>query len=405
MEIRYYAKPGRAGKSLFVALYGPEGESLISTGEKLSKDDWDEKRKQPKGKILTRASLIISEVQKTRDLLFLQGLDVTPTTVKAAYLKKRMVASQETKARELERKKDAHSISGLADQWIQAHLFGYKPSTQKSIKESITAFKEFLNGQGLSNIGRKELSYDVIRKYERHLLEEINLSNSTHGKRMKHLRWFLRSLDFDTSKIKLRVFQRPILSLDNNELEALENFQVDQGTERQKAKDLFLLGCYTGQRISDIKHLRPSSLHGDELRLKQTKTGKDVFIPLLPQTAAILARYNGHAPKLPEQHLNEHIKKICRDAGIVTMVSHVTNKGGLDIRKDVPKYQLITSHISGKTFISTVAPLRYKLTPPEIAAVCGKNLKTLLAHYFNLPRETAKQKMLGLNSGQMLVAK
>jgi integrase len=408
MKIGYRAKlsgPGSSQKYLFIALYGADTECLIATGEKLEKSDWDEVKRLPRGKILTRAALIMAEVEKAEASLKGEGHDITPFTVKQLYDSRRRASQQESTTRDKQRRQTVKSISTLADEWTANHLFGYKHSSQKSIRESIRAFQAYLQFTRRPGLQRGELNHDLITRYERYLLETKKLSNNTHGKRLKHLRWFLKFIDFDTSKIKLRTFQKPVISLDLTELEALEAVDVSDSVEQQKAKDLFLLGCYTGQRISDLKKIRPASVVSGELRVRQTKTGKDIFVPITSRAKEILKRYEGSAPKIAEQHLNEHIKTVCKRAGITATVIDVTNKAGMDVRQDVPKHQLITSHIAGKTFISTVATERHKMSPPEIAAICGKNLKTLLTHYFSLPRESAKQKMLNAEGLGLKVAK
>ena len=62
-------------------------------------------------------------------------------------------------------------------------------------------------------------------------------------------------------------------------------------------------------------------------------------------------------------------------------------------------------HTSGKTFISTVGTEKYKMTPPQIAGVVGKSLKTLLGHYFNLPAEEGRRKMIEADLAIMKVDK
>jgi hypothetical protein len=99
------------------------------------------------------------------------------------------------------------------------------------------------------------------------------------------------------------------------------------------------------------------------------------------------------APKISEQHLNKEIKKVCKAANITKIITARTNKAGLDVEVQVPKHDLITSHTASKTFI-TLAPARFGLDPAEIAAIVGKDLKTLLNHYFQLPKESAIRKMM-----------
>jgi integrase len=409
MEIRYHKKDKDAeGKFLlYVAIYGSHDTRKVSTGIKISSAEWDDKRKEPRGEALTKGSIVMADVLKAKRRLEALEQDVTPTTVKDEYDRKKREKGQDIEIRDISRKRDAARVTKLADTWTSNHLFAYRRSTQRSIKESITQFTGWLTSSGRAGIDRKDLSHDVIARYEKHLQSTKKLANSTHGKRMKHLKWFLKSdlVKFDVSAIKVRTFQKPIIALDLTELEALEAQDVSTNRDHQRAKDLFLLGCYTGQRISDLKKISKESVVNGDLRIRQTKTGKDVVIPLMPETVEILKRNDWAAPRATEQDLNTNIKLVCKDAGIKTPTISITNKAGLDVRAHVEKYKLITSHISSKTFISTVATERYKMSPPEIAAICGKSLKTLLSNYFSLPRESARQKMLDYAQVQMKIAK
>jgi integrase len=407
MEIRYLKKDkdSEGRFLLYVAIYGSHDTRKVSTGIKITLDEWDDKRKEPRGEALTKGSIVMADVLKAKRRLEALEHDLTPTTVKDEYDRQKREKSQDVEIRDKSRKRDAARVSKLAENWTSNHLFGYRRSTQRSIKESIKQFTGWLTFSGWAGLDRKDLSQEVISKYEKHLQSTKKLANSTHGKRMKHLKWFLKSIDFDTSKIKIRTFQKQIIALDLAELEALEAQDVSLNRDHQRAKDLFLLGCYTGQRISDLKKISKESVVNGELRIRQTKTGKDVAIPLMPEAAEILKRNSWAAPRTTEQDLNTNIKLVCKDAGIKTPTISITNKAGLDVRAHVEKYKLITSHISSKTFISTVATERYKMSPPEIAAICGKSLKTLLSNYFSLPRESAKQKMLDYAQTQMKIAK
>jgi hypothetical protein len=65
-----------------------------------------------------------------------------------------------------------------------------------------------------------------------------------------------------------------------------------------------------------------------------------------------------------------------------------------------PKHELITSHIAGKTFI-TLAPKLWNLSPAEIAAIVGKNVQTLLKHYFGDQGDEAREKMIRYDQMQL----
>ena len=295
------------------------------------------------------------------------------------------------------------TVIKLVNRWTDEELFRFRDSTKKSVIESLNQFTTYLKDAGYANLERRQLNRSIISGYERYLLEKKKLSDNTHGKRMKHLRWFLKWLDFDVSKIKLRSFKKRIIALTLGELKALEAVNVSSSVEQQKAKDMFLLGCYTGLRISDLKRLTQNNTIGGFISMKLLKNGKFVKIPIIKSAAAILERYHYKAPKISEQALNERIKEVCSIAAIDTPVTIDTTTAGQRVSVTKAKHELITSHIAGKTFI-TLAPKQWGLTPAEIAGIVGKDLKTLINSYFADQSDEARSKIIEAeNRAQMMI--
>lgn len=400
MKIRYLLKRKGQGAQhpVYLALYLNDQTEIIFTGQRIQLSDWSVSERQPKkhnSDIYRAIEKVKHEVQKTIRRLEADEQPVTPYTVKDAYVRslELKVASQANLDKKS--KSEAISIVKMADHWIENEIFRFRKSTQKSVKESINAFKAYLLVVGLGALERRDLTQDTISKYERYLLEKKKLSDNTHGKRMKHLRWFLKTLDFDITKIKIRSSKKTIVALTIEELKKLEHVNVSSSLEKQKAKDLFLLGCYTGLRISDLKRLNVSNTVNGFITLKLLKNNRDVRIPIIKECHEILARYGFRAPRISEQALNENIKKVCNDAKITDLIEVDTTEGGNRLTTMVPKNSVITSHIAGKTFI-TLAPKKWNLTPAEIAAIVGKDLKTLINSYFQLPLESAINKMTAI---------
>ena len=85
---------------------------------------------------------------------------------------------------------------------------------------------------------------------------------------------------------------------------------------RQKlteARDIFVLGCLTGQRVSDYKRISTDmieTIQGDRkfLHLVQVKTEKDVYVPYNNIIGKILRKYKGQLPTIYDQHLNDRIR-------------------------------------------------------------------------------------------------
>ncbi len=381
---------------IFLALYLRDEIELISTGYRVDKKDWNSKERCPKnesGDLAESLNGIKARISKAILRLKAREAIVTPFSVKEEFNIRKEDDLNNQIQKDKKDKENKKTIKSLANHWMDHNLFSYMPSTQKAVRESINQFIDFLTLSGNGSLERKELLPAVITAYEEYLQVKRKLSNSTHGKRMKHLRWFLRTLDYNVDKIKIRNHRKEIIALTLDELELLEKMDVSKSSEKQKAKDYFLIGCYTGLRVSDLVRINESCIIDGKISMMLKKNRRPVTIPVLPVTMEILKRYGMRSPKLSDAAFNRAIKEVCEDAKINTVITMRENKAGIDHDKKYKKYELITTHTASKTFITTVGPKRYGLSPEEIAAIVGKDLKTLLNHYFKLPLDTAIKKM------------
>lgn len=143
-----------------------------------------------------------------------------------------------------------------------------------------------------------------------------------------------------------------------DELAKIEKAAFTRGA-LENAKDWLIIGCYIGQRVSDLLILTKQNINvrnGLELiELTQQKTGKKVAIPIHPKVKEILKKRNGGFPTaLSAQKFNDHIKDIAKIAEITQKV-----QGGLmdkDTRRkkygSFEKWELVSSHICRRSFAS-----------------------------------------------------
>ena len=116
--------------------------------------------------------------------------------------------------------------------------------------------------------------------------------------------------------------------------------------------------------------------------MRAHKTRRNITIPLMPVSKAILEKYNYELPKFSDQKLNEHIKIACELAGINTEIELQETKGGKKVYNTYKKWELISSHIGVKTFISLM--LQSGMQVKEVAEIVGKSVKVIEAHYHGL---------------------
>ncbi len=110
--------------------------------------------------------------------------------------------------------------------------------------------------------------------------------------------------------------------LTEEELDALYNMQLEG--QRETVRDLFFLGVFSGQRVSDFSQFSKYNFSTTErgtriIRLTQKKTGNYVECPILDSRCyEILEKYNYVSPKLPLQRVNLLFKEIFKELALTT---------------------------------------------------------------------------------------
>ena len=151
------------------------------------------------------------------------------------------------------------------------------------------------------------------------------------------------------------------------------------------ARDWLIISCETGQRVSDFMRFSKDQIRIQDgiplIEFKQVKTGKQMAVFLSPRVRGILAKRNGDFPrKISDQRYNEHIKEVCRIAGISTVVSGAKRDKEKNRKKDgeFPKHELVTSHIGRRSFATN----NYGRIPtPLLMNITGHSTESMFLEY------------------------
>lgn len=114
------------------------------------------------------------------------------------------------------------------------------------------------------------------------------------------------------------------------------------------ARNYFLIGAYTGLRISDIFRLKEHNFNDKFLTITTQKTNQPVIIPLHPIVKEII-KVHDFSKRYSEQKLNQQIKLVAKFVKIDAPIEITVNQGGKVIRKVYKKYQLISSHTARRS--------------------------------------------------------
>lgn len=232
---------------------------------------------------------------------------------------------------------------------------------------------------------RSELSFEFfdeegLTEYVQYLREEREMRNSTIGKQLSFLKWFLRwsfkqgmhsNNAYDTFKPKLKDTQKKIIFLTWEELNRLREFKIPPTKQTlERVRDVFLFQCFTGLRYSDVFNLRRSDIKGDHIEVTTVKTSDSLIIELNDHSRAILEKYkdvefeNDKAlPVITNQKMNDYLKELAELAEINEPVRQTYYKGNERIDEVTPKYALLGTHAGRRTFICNILALGI---PPQV---------------------------------------
>ena len=219
-----------------------------------------------------------------------------------------------------------------------------------------------------------------LNDYVTYLRDVKEMRNSTIGKQLSFLKWFLRwafrkgvhqNNAYDSYKPKLKSTQKKIIFLTWEELNKLREFEIPTAKQAlDRVRDVFLFQCFTGLRYSDVFNLRRSDIKGDHIEVTTVKTSDSLIIELNNHSKAILDKYKDVAfeddkvlPVITNQKMNDYLKELAELAGIDEPVRQTYYRGNERIDEVTPKYALLGTHAGRRTFICNALALGI---PPQV---------------------------------------
>ena len=219
-----------------------------------------------------------------------------------------------------------------------------------------------------------------LNDYVTYLRDVKEMRNSTIGKQLSFLKWFLRwafkkglhqNNAYDSYKPKLKSTQKKIIFLTWEELNKLREFEIPAAKQAlDRVRDVFLFQCFTGLRYSDVFNLRKSDIKGDHIEVTTVKTSDSLIIELNNHSKAILDKYKDVTfeddkvlPVITNQKMNDYLKELAELAGIDEPVRQTYYRGNERIDEVTPKYALLGTHAGRRTFICNALALGI---PPQV---------------------------------------
>ncbi|HLO61300.1 MAG TPA: tyrosine-type recombinase/integrase [Bacteroidales bacterium] len=248
-----------------------------------------------------------------------------------------------------------HSLTGFQSQFNE-YQGVYTEKALNALKEK----KETPRKKHILNFG--DINPDFYNEFIKYFYSK-KYSPNTIGKHIKSLKTIMRTAkeeglhnNTETERKAFKSISAPVqtIYLTESELQKIYNLNLNTLPDYDLARDVFLVGCYTAQRFSDFSRIKPENIRTLEngkkvIDLIQQKTGERVTIPIRHELETIMRKYNYHLPKTYEQKVNTKIKNIAADAGITDVIQIEKNKGGLRIKANVRKCDLVVTHTARRS--------------------------------------------------------
>ena len=360
----------------------------FTTGYRIDAAKWDADKQRVKNGCTNKlkqsaaeinASLLgyYTEIQEIFKKFEVDEVMPTPEQIKEAFNALHRPAEEEAKPSQKTKVTEDTDFYKVFDEFVRD--CGRQNDWTHSTYEKFAAVKNLL-----SNF-REGLNFDFfdekgLNDYVAYLREVKEMRNSTIGKQLTFLKWFLRwafkqgvyqNNAYDTYKPKLKSTQKKIIFLTWEELTKLREFEIPATKPSLECvRDVFLFQCFTGLRYSDVFNLRRIDIKGDHIEVTTVKTSDSLIIELNNHSKAILEKYKDVAfeddkvlPVITNQKMNDHLKELAEIAGIDEPIRQTYYRGNERIDEVTPKYALLGTHAGRRTFICNALALGI---PPQV---------------------------------------
>lgn len=162
--------------------------------------------------------------------------------------------------------------------------------------------------------------------------------------------------------------------LTTKELERLEHVKTNNQNERF-VQLLFLIGAYTGMRISDAKNVTKENIQGDVLSYVSQKTKINAVVPCSERIKSYINEMQANDSEVSLAGYNDIIRRLCRRAGITERVK-VYRAG---VSETGEKWRFISSHTARISFCTNLSDLNVPLI--DIARMAGHSSVTMTERY------------------------
>lgn len=257
-----------------------------------------------------------------------------------------------------------------------------RASTTRAYKPVLTKLKAYSEHKPDFTLCFESFDKNFFYEFTSYL-EDEGLENNTIGSYFKRIKAFLswaleQGHHSSTYYLRYKVLkeEKTVIFLNKQELYKLINFDLSKSKRLTETRDLFVLQCSTGLRVSDIMVLDQKHIIDDAIHIRSLKTNGKLIIPLNQYSRTILQRYPEGLPKKSSQKYNDYLKELAELVELERMVEKQKITGNTVESSFMPLAEIISSHTGRRTFITQ--SLERGVPPHIVMSYTGhKDLKTM----------------------------
>jgi site-specific recombinase XerD len=398
-EAKFVLKePTSSEQTLVYLIYRFNNDKLkYSTGIKIQPKLWNTEKQRAKElrsfKESSSINFLLDELEASVNnsyrTLLLEGTTPTPELLR-------------TSLNQVLKKEDSSTkdLAQFAEAIIEAS--SRKEITKRAIRQTIRILNEFKEKTG-SSLHFDAVDLDFYDKYLEYSKKQGYSQNSI-GSQIKNIKLFMReafergltkNVHFKSKRFQKLQEDAVSIYLTNDDLKQIAELDLSKNARLDKVRDLFLVGCNTGLRFSDLTQLSIESINKEKkiIKVRTQKTDETVVIPINALVSKIIEKYNGHLPTaISNVKMNAYLKEIGQEAELNEPIEIVSTKGGKRVKEVFKKWELITVHTARRSF-ATNAYL-HQVPSISIMKITGHTTERSFLKYIKISQEDNANKLL-----------
>jgi integrase len=381
-----------------------------STGFKACYDDWDFNKQR----IKSNKSLLVNAREVNNLLNF---IDTSLTKEYSKFISEQLEVTNELLKSYLDKLLNKNTISVSPEKSVTFIEFAYDVLENKKKRITNETYKSYrqtlIKLEMYSKVYRTPIDFNsfdkkFVNSFSTFLEEYYDHQQNSLSKHFKNLKTYLieavnRGL-INNSNFIIKDFCFPTedttaIYLTEKELQKMFDVDLSGNRTMELARDIFLIGCYIGQRVSDYNGLTENdivTLRGIKyFKIRQSKTKTDVLCPITKEISEImrLRHFNLPPKKLNEPDINENIKELGKSLGFTKKIKCEFTKGGKKVIEMVPKNELIMTHTARRSFCTNM--YLKKMPVFDIMVFSGHKTEKEFYKYIRIKGEERAEHIVG----------